>query len=130
MRLRGRPDVFYRNRGTGTFVDDDGDPDIVLLNQNDRPLLLENLGVEENRWIGLRLVSTRSNRSAFGARVVVYAGGLMIMREVQCGASYLSGHDPRVLAGVDSVVVHWPTGGVQTIQDPQIDRYHEIVEPE
>jgi hypothetical protein len=153
-----QPSFLYRNRGDGTFaemtktlapslleprasrgtifgdLDDDGDIDIVVINQNDRPLLLENAGVPGRHWIGFRCAGTVSNRDAVGARVEVRAGDLVGVREVQCGTSYLSSSDPRVHFGlgeraiVDSVLVRWPTGATQTFRGLAVDRYHRLVE--
>lgn len=64
----------------------------------------------------LRLVGTRSNRSAIGARVRVVADGVTQIREVHGGGSYLSQNDLRVHVGlgaarlVERVEVRWPNG--------------------
>jgi len=153
-----QPHFLYRNRGDGTFaevtrttapcllepragrgttfgdLDDDGDVDIVVVNQNDRALVLENTGVPGRHWIGFRVVGTVSNRDAVGARVEVRAGDLFVVREVLAGSSYLSSCDPRVHFGlgdrarVDSVVVRWPSGRRRTFTGLDVDRYHRLVE--
>jgi hypothetical protein len=98
-------------------------------------VLLRNGGTK-NHWIGLALAGTRSARSALGARVVLTdADGRRQMFEVTSAGSYLSSHDPRVLAGlgaaaaVKSVDIRWPSGQRQTILNPQIDRYLSVKEP-
>ena len=64
----------------------------------------------------VRLIGTRSNRNAIGARVRVTTGQVTQIREVQGGGSYLSQNDLRVHVGlgaaavVDRVEVRWPNG--------------------
>ena len=116
-------------------VDDDGDTDIVLAQTNGPAVLLRNGGTR-NHWLGLSLTGTRSNRSAFGARVVVTdSDGRRQTFDVSSAGSYLSSHDSRVLAGIGaaagvrSVEVRWPSGQRQTIQNPPVDRYLAVREP-
>ncbi len=148
----------YRNKGDGTFeevaakeapalvvpragrgaafgdLDDDGDTDVVILNQNDRALVLENTGKSGHHWIGFRTRGTKSNRDGVGARVEVVAKGLRRTREVHAGGSYLSGNDPRILVGlgarasVDSVDIRWPSGLREVRRGLAVDRYHLLVE--
>jgi enediyne biosynthesis protein E4 len=116
-------------------VDNDGDTDVVLA-QTDGPAMLLRNGGTKNRWLGLALAGTRSNRPAFGARVVVTdSDGRRQTVEATNAGSYLSSHDPRVLvglgaaAGVRSIEIRWPGGQRQTISNPQIDRYLIVKEP-
>ncbi len=150
--------ALLRNRGNGTFedvtakeapaleipragrgaafgdLDDDGDIDVVIVNQNDRALVLENVGGTGNRWIGFRVQGTKSNRDGVGAQVTVHSGAKRRTREVRSGGSYLSGNDPRILMGlgaqgaVDSVTVQWPSGLSQSWKGPAVNRYHRLVE--
>ena len=147
-----------RNRGDGTFeettsrdapalatpragrgaafgdLDNDGDAEVILVNQNDRAIVLENTGGTGHHWIGMRTRGTKSNRDGVGARVEVYSGKLRRVREVQAGGSYLSGNDPRILFGlgerasVDSVVIAWPSGLKETRKGLAVDRYHLLTE--
>ena len=55
--------------------DNDGDMDVLVINLNDRPTLLRNDTQNSNHWLTLRLVGSKSNRSAIGARVEATAGG-------------------------------------------------------
>lgn len=153
-----QPGRLFRNRGNGKFeettskdapslltpragrgaafgdLDDDGDTDVVIVNQNDRAVLLENAGGTRHHWIGVRAVGVKSNKDAIGARIEVYAGPLLRTREVRAGSSYLSGCDVRALVGlgtrasVDSVVVTWPSGVRESHRGLVVDRYHRLVE--
>src|SRR5690242_9442253 len=50
-----------------------GAVDVIVANQNQRAILYHNTPDSTNRWIELKLVGTRSNRSAIGAEVVLEA---------------------------------------------------------
>jgi len=47
--------------------DNDGDLDILVMNQNEPPSLLRNDAPAGNHWLKVRLEGTKSNRSAIGA---------------------------------------------------------------
>ena len=114
--------------------DNDGDIDILVVNLNDTPTLLENRGGDRNNWLGLELVGTESNRDALGALVRLAVGGRMQTREIHSGYGYQSQHDTRVLFGlgseerVDRVEIRWPSGRTQLLEDPPLGRYHVVAE--
>ncbi len=98
--------------------DNDGDIDILVMNQNEPPSLLRNDVPPGNNWIKVRLEGTKSNRSAVGARVLVRYGAHVQAQAVMSQSSYLSSNDPRLHFGLGkedsaSVEVHWPSGAVE-----------------
>ena len=117
-------------------LDNDGQLDVVVGVLNDAPLVLHNNGTK-NHWLGIKLVGAASNRDGIGARVAVNdGGGRQQIFDVSTSGSYLSANDPRIIAGLGStasirnVEVRWPSGKVQTISNPQVDRYLTINERE
>ncbi len=115
-------------------LNNDGQIDAVLGVLNNTPLVLRNDGTK-NHWLGLSLIGSKSNRGGLGARVIVTdSGGRKQIFDVSSSGSYLSANDPRIIAGVGaasgvrSVEVHWPSGNVETITAPAIDRYLTIRE--
>jgi hypothetical protein len=95
--------------------DNDGDLDIVIMNQHEPPSLLRNDAPKENHWIKVRLEGTKSNRSAIGARVLVRYGGKVQAQTVMSQTSYMSANDPRLHFGLGKetsadIEVIWPTG--------------------
>ena len=114
--------------------DNDGDVDILVVNLNDTPTLLENRRDNRNNWLGLELVGVESNRDAIGARVQLAVGEQIQTREVQRGYGYLSQHDTRLLFGlgsaaqIDHIEIHWPSGRTQMLKHPLLGRYHVVVE--
>src|SRR5258707_5500156 len=93
--------------------DNDGSVDIFVNNMNERPSLLKNSG-SEHHFVSLRLVGVKSNRSAIGARVSLYAGNRRQVQEVRSGSSFLSQSDLRLHFGlggadkVDRIEIEWP----------------------
>src|SRR5262249_27357908 len=100
--------LLYRNLGNGRFaditkaagpafeplrparglaegdLDGDGRPEVVIVNMNEPPSLLRNTAWS-NHWVAVRLIGTKSNRSAIGARITVYAGHRRQIDEVISG---------------------------------------------
>ena len=96
--------------------DNDGDPDIVIMNSNQRAVLLRNDGGNRKNYLSIKLVGTQSNRDGIGAKVTVTTGDMTQIREVKSGSSYASGSDTRLLfglgenQGVEKVSIVWQSG--------------------
>jgi len=98
-------------------VDNDGDVDVVVTN-NDGParLLLNQVGSSQH-WLEVRLEQPGANRAAVGAWVGVERAGRPVMfRRVRTDGSYLSASDVRAHFGlgasgaIGAVTVQWPDG--------------------
>ena len=76
-------------------LDNDGDIDIVVNHMDGAPAILRNDTPGDNAWICLKLVGTRSNRDAIGARVEIDVDGRTITRQRKGGCSMQSTNDPR-----------------------------------
>jgi len=149
----GQPNQLFHNDGRGKFVevsdqagdafqllevsrgaafgdiDNDGDTDVLVTNNNGPARLFLNQVGNRNHWLGLRLTS-KEGRDALGAQVeIVISKNNVLWRRARTDGSYLSANDPRVLAGlgsaasVEAVRVHWPDGTIAEWKDPPIDRY-------
>ncbi|HUQ30840.1 MAG TPA: CRTAC1 family protein, partial [Pyrinomonadaceae bacterium] len=122
-----------RGMAVGDF-DNDGDLDVLISNNGEAPLLLRNEGGNRNHWLGLQLVSTKSNAAAVGAIITWQAGGVRRSRLKTGGGSYLASHDPREVLGlgtaakIDSVEIRWPSGVVDKLSNLPVDTYLKIVE--
>jgi len=133
------PRLVYRNLGDGRFKDvssemgpgiserfssrgaafgdynNNGNMDVLVLNMNDPPSLLRNEGGNKQNWIKLKLIGTKCNRTAIGARARVVTGRHARMDEVHSGASVMSQSDLRLHFGlgkvetIDLIEVKWPT---------------------
>lgn len=127
-------------RGTATGdLDNDGDTDLVVNISEGRPILLRNNANESRRgghWLTLKLVGTRSNRDAIGARVVATVRGRRQYHYLRGGGSYLSVSDRRLHLGLgtatrlDRIEITWPSGTKQTIEKvAPVDRLLTVREP-
>ncbi|HKE27617.1 MAG TPA: CRTAC1 family protein [Bryobacteraceae bacterium] len=137
------PRVIFRNLGNGKFeelidqagpgveaahssrgcafgdFDNDGDLDILIVNLNEPPSLLRNDLTGDNRWLKVKLIGTKSNRSAIGARVVARYGGKQQVQEVISQSSYGSTNDSRLHFGLGKaetadLEIQWLGGAKQT----------------
>jgi enediyne biosynthesis protein E4 len=151
--------LLYRNRRDGTFeeiaaslgpallerrasrgaafgdYDEDGDLDVMVNDLDGPPMLLRNDGGSRlGHWISLRLIGTKSNRNAVGAKVWLTAGQMTQVDEIHSGDSYISHSDWRLHFGlgsatrVEAVTIRWPSGSTQKLGDLPVDRVVTIKE--
>jgi len=111
-------------------IDNDGDIDVLIVNNNGPARLLINNVGQQNHWVGLRLVGKNVNRDVLGARVVLYRpNGPSLSRRVRADASYGSANDPRVLFGlgnsrqITKVRAYWGDGLAEEWIGIPADRY-------
>ena len=153
-------DQMFQNNGDGTYTDvsatagtyfseafvgraaatadydNDGDSDIVIMNSNQRAVLLRNDGGNRKNWLGIKLVGTRSNHDGIGAKVTLTTEDMTQIREVKSGSSYASGSDTRLLfglgenQGVKKVSIVWQSGITQELEDISTNQILTIVESE
>jgi len=132
----GLQDVPLRSRRGAAFgdINNDGCVDVVTLNVGEPPSLLLNHCQNGNHRVLFKLLGTRSNRLAIGARVTVRAGKLTQFSEVKGGSSYISQNDLRLHFGletnqkIDEVTVRWPNGESEAVRDVPADFIYTIVE--
>jgi hypothetical protein len=151
------PRVLFRNLGNGQFeelideagpgvaaahssrgcafgdFDNDGDVDILIVNQNEAPSLLRNDVSRDHHWIKIKLEGVESNRSAIGARVLVRYGGKVQAQEVLSQSSYLSVNDSRLHFGLGSataadIEIRWPLGRVERLTGIASDQLVHVKE--
>ena len=116
--------------------DNDGDTDIIVMNSNQRAVLLRNEIGNRHNWLGIKLVGTRSNRNGIGAKVTIHAGEMTQVTETKSGSSYASGSDTRLLFGVgehervEKISITWPSGIRQELAGVEVNQIVTISEPE
>ncbi len=109
--------------------------DVVVANQKGPLLVYKNTVAPENEWIEFQLEGATSNRSAIGAEVTLYWNGQKQMQEVSGGTGFAAQNDRRLHFGLgknphmEKVVIRWPSGKVQTIEQPALRQLHVVKEP-
>jgi hypothetical protein len=137
------PALVFRNRGGGLFenmstklgsalqqpvvgrgaaygdFDNDGDLDLVITESNGPARLLRNEGGNQNDMLRVKLIGTRSNRDAIGAKLTLQVNkSTRLLRMVKTGSGYLSQSEFPVTFGLGKpdpgrrmqLVVVWPSG--------------------
>jgi hypothetical protein len=154
--LNGRErNCLFRNNGDGTFtevgwvngadrvedgrglavadLDCDGRLDLVIRNYRQPAQVLHNQGAA-GHWLELKLVGTRSNRDAVGARVEAWTSAGRQVRWVTAGSGYLSGQSLIVHFGLgpdtraERVAIRWPSGAETDLGSLADDRRWVVVE--
>jgi hypothetical protein len=152
------PLLLYRNSGNRTFdeiagpaglndgamqsrrgvafgdINNDGNVDMVIFNVGAPPSLFLNDTKNSNHRAIFKLVGSKGNREAIGARVTVTSAARAQMEESKAGSSYLSTSDPRLHFGLardsamDKVEIRWPNGEVETLRNVPADAIYTVVE--
>ncbi len=132
----GLRDLALHSRRGAAFgdLDDDGLVDVVIVNLGKPPTVLLNTTDNGNQSLTLKLVETKGNRQAVGARVVLRTSKRTHLQEVQAGASYLSQNDLRLHFGlgqgekVERVEVRWSNGETEIVSGIAPDRIATITQ--
>ena len=115
-------------------IDNDGRIDAVVSTNDGGLHILHNETPTANHWITLKLVGQKSNRDAIGAEVRLKTSAGVQIATVTTGCSYLSSSDKRIHFGLGadtsavSLEIHWPSGFVQQVAVPAVDKIFTIVE--
>ena len=98
-------------------------PDVLYLNDGNG-----------NNWSEIRLIGDASNINGIGARIEIQGVWGTQIREVRAGESYGTMNSLMTHFGlgsateIDAIVVHWPSGAVDTISNPNINEVIVIEE--
>ncbi len=115
--------------------DQDGDLDLLVVNQNDAAALLENRSTGGS-WLQIRLVGDQSNRRGVGARVTVTQGPLQQVAQLAGGVSYCSAQQPVLSFGFGAATnncelqIEWPSGALQKLVDVKVNTFLTVLERE
>jgi hypothetical protein len=109
--------------------------DVIVANQKGPLLIYRNTVNPDNAWIEFDLEGTASNRSAIGAEVRLFWNGQQQVQEVSGGSGFSAQNQRRLHFGLgrnpkmEKAVIRWPSGKIQTMDNPAIGRLHKIREP-
>lgn len=113
-------------------LDNNGTPDVVIVQQNQPVVVLKNR-LPVTNWIRVELKGTTSEPIAVGAVVSTNYAGRTLVRHVRGGGSYLSHSDQRVLFPVEgdhppAVTVRWLGGKTEIFHDLKLRQTSKLVE--
>ena len=117
-------------------IDNDGDIDIAISNNNGKANLLSNEGKPKGHWIGFKLEGKTCNRQGIGSKLKITTDSGIQVAWVNPAGSYLASNDPRVLFGlgpdemVASLEVQWPGSGKDLFENLTSNSYYRIVQGE
>lgn len=113
----------------------DGRVDAVVTVLNGSVKLFHNVSSNDNHWILLRLIGTKSNRMGIGAQVrITSEDGQSQWNEVTTAVGFASSSDSRVHFGLGAnrrlkeIEIRWPSGIKQVLRDVDVDRVMTIRE--
>jgi hypothetical protein len=118
----------YQGRGLATCdFDEDGDLDVVIVNQNEKTSILRN-DSQRGHWLKIALIGSLSNRRGIGARVTLRSEKNVFTQELVGGSSYCASNQPALVFGLGSsdrscdLEVRWPGGDVQMVKNVRPDQ--------
>ncbi len=148
--------AFYENQGNDTYLiptsigfandsrvsysnaigdfNNDGLPDIIVMNDTDNYFLWENTTSNSNNWLKIKLQGVSSNRDGIGSMIEISIAGEKQYRYTLCGEGYLGQNSSTEIFGlgtatsVDYVKVTWLSGVVDILNDVVPNQTLHIVE--
>jgi hypothetical protein len=150
-----QPNSIFANLGDGTFWDvttevgkdflvprahrgcafadfnNDGKIDMVVSSLQDPAELWQNVSPNDNHWIILKLIGTKSNRDGIGARVRIgNQYNHMTTAVAYASSSHYGVHfGLGKTAKIDEIEIRWPSAIVQTLRDVAPNQRLEVREP-
>jgi hypothetical protein len=123
----------HRGSAIGDF-NHDGKLDVVVTALSAPAEIWMNDSPDKNHWLEISLHGTRSNRDGIGASIEIKAGGKSQFNYVSTAAGYASSSAGPVHFGlgdsrmVDEILIHWPSGKLQTLRAVTSDQILKIQE--
>jgi len=115
-------------------IDHDGDLDILITTNHGPAYLYRNDGGNKNKFLCVRAVGTKSNRSAIGAVVRIESASGKQWHTVRSGSSYCSQSDLALTFGlgqdpqVNSLEIDWPSGTRQKLTNIAANQFITVEE--
>ncbi|MDZ4655970.1 MAG: CRTAC1 family protein [Bythopirellula sp.] len=119
--------------------DEDGDLDLVVINNTAAPILYRNDGGNDNHYLRIKPQGTVSNRDGIGAWITVTPDLAnpddILVWEIDGGSSFVSQNEHIAHFGlgtstdsIDLVTIEWTSGIIQHLYDVAIDQTLLVIE--
>ncbi|SKC55211.1 VCBS repeat-containing protein [Ohtaekwangia koreensis] len=115
-------------------LDNDGDLDVIIGNNNEPVMVWKNNVPETgHHWLQVKLKTNTGNTAAFGAKLTLYAGGTMQRQELYPVRGFQSCVTPIIYFGIksattDSLIVEWPSGKRSILRNVEVDKLLSLTE--
>jgi hypothetical protein len=116
-------------------VNNDGLPEIFVVNQFEPHFLWKNETTNTNNWLKIKLVGVASNKDGIGNKIEVIANGKSQFRYTLCGEGYLAQNTSYEFFGladaatIETIKITWnKTGIVETLQNIAVNKAITIEE--
>ena len=115
-------------------LDNDGDLDLVVCNQNQPTFIYKNKSRETNRhnYIGFSLKGDNKNIFAIGSKVQLFIDTQVLTQELIPSRGFQSSVDYKLIFGIedhskiDSAIITWPDRSTTMLPLPEINRVHQV----
>lgn len=111
-----------------------GQLDLLVRQVGGGPLRLYENQLPLANYLKISLEGVKSNRLGIGAKLIAYVGDQKVVRDLQVSNTFRSQHPAWVHFGlgtatkVDRLVIEWPSGEDQVLQDLTANQHLVIVE--
>jgi hypothetical protein len=127
----------FSNGAAYADLDNDGDLDLVINNENQPASIYRNESREQNQnnYISIQLKGTGANSFAVGSKIMLYKGGEVFSRELIPSRGFQSSMDYKQVVGLgkinnlDSMVIIWPDRSYTKFDHPALNQLHLIQQP-
>ncbi len=124
----------FSNGAAYADLDNDGDLDLIINNENQPAVVYKNNSREfnKNNFIGVSLKGKDKNTFAVGSKINVYSGSQCFTRELYPARGFQSSMDYKIIIGLgklalaDSMIITWPDNSFTKIDKPALNTTHII----
>ncbi|MEP6465313.1 MAG: FG-GAP-like repeat-containing protein [Parafilimonas sp.] len=127
----------FSNGAAYADLDNDGDLDLIINNENGPAFVYKNNArqINKNHYVAVKLKGSKQNTFAIGSIIKLYANGQIFSREVMPSRGFQSSMDYKQIIGlgnlnkIDSMVIVWPNLSYSKFMHPVVDTFYTIQQP-